>query len=65
MFGTTNWSCHEADSSCVALLLTVGANHVLTQDIQLSGEEFQSMIVGQTVVLALDDGKNYEMELAT
>ena len=51
----------------VALLVlgsALGASGASAQDSPLTAEEFQSMIVGKSMLWKLDDGKTYEMELA-
>ena len=48
----------------IAIGLAIGAGHAWAQDVPLTDEEFQSLIVGKTLRWHLDDGKFYEVQLA-
>ncbi|MDM0115692.1 hypothetical protein QTI66_26315 [Variovorax sp. J22R133] len=48
----------------IAVALALGAGHAWANDVPLSNDQIQSDIIGKTIVWKLDDGKNYELQLA-
>lgn len=51
-------------ATLIAVGTALGTGPSWSQDVPLTGEEFQSIIVGKTVRWSLDDGKTYELEIA-
>lgn len=51
-------------ATLIALGSVISTGHTWAQDVPLTAEEFQSIIVGKAVRWNLDDGKTYELELA-
>ena len=50
-------------ATLIAIGSALGTSQAWSQDVPLTGDEFQSLIVDKTLRWTLDDGKTYEVEL--